>query len=348
MRFLRLLLLPFSLVFRIIVSVRNLLFDKGIKPVYPIPGKAVCIGNLAVGGTGKSPMTAYLTNLLLQKGTKPAILSRGYGRKTKGLRMASNEDTATTIGDEPFMYFRRFTGKVPVIVAEKRKEGVEAIRSTDTEAVILLDDAFQHRHVKAGLQIVLTTFNRPLFSDFMLPAGNLREPASGLKRADIVVVTKSPPSLAEDRKDHYRSKLHFDPSRIFFSSIAYDKMVPLNAGDWEDPETILLVTGIADPQQLQAELSKRAAVELIRFPDHHAFSASDLEQIQRKIDTFAGRRFAIVTTEKDAVRLVDFQDHPVLKNNPWFYQSMHVKIDREQEFNELIRRYVTGTHERSR
>lgn len=346
MQFLRLLLLPFSLLYGLIIAFRNWLFDIGIKKTYEIPNKSVCIGNITVGGTGKSPMTIYLANLFSE--FRPAILSRGYGRSTKGLKLATGEDTAATIGDEPFMYYKRFGARIPIVVAEKRRAGVELLNAQFRNPTIILDDAFQHRHVKAKFQLVLMTYDRPIFNDFPFPAGNLRENRSGIKRADALVVTKAPEKLTENDKKAVLKRLKFDPDKVFFSHIVYGDLVPLLQAEWKPVDNILLVTGIADPQPLKKHLERRYRVELMQFPDHHAFREKDIRAIHQKFDTFANRLCAIVTTEKDAVRLLEFEGHPLMTGTPWFYQSMQLHIDRTNDFNDLLLNYVTGTNERSR
>jgi tetraacyldisaccharide 4'-kinase len=345
MQFLRLLLLPLSLIYGCITAVRNWLFDRGIKKTYVIPNKSICIGNITVGGTGKSPMTIYITELL--NGFQPAILSRGYGRSTKGPMLATGTDNASTIGDEPFMYLRRFGKSVPIVVAEERKAGV-ALLNRNGLPTIILDDAFQHRQVKAGFQLVLMTYDRPIFRDFPFPAGNLRESRGGLKRADAVVITKTPAAVDENAKKAFLKRLNFPAENIFFSSIEYGAIVPLYDAIWEAPEKVLLVTGIADPRPLETYLRRQYDVELMAFPDHHAFSAKDIQAIHQKVATFASHRYAIVTTEKDAVRLLSLKDNSLIQKAPWFYQGMQVRIDREDDFNDLLLKYVTGTNERSR
>lgn len=346
MQSLRLLLLPFSFIFGMITSIRNLLFDLGIKKSYHIPGASICVGNITVGGTGKSPMTIYLLELLQQ--WQPAVLSRGYGRSTKGPILASASDNAHTIGDEPFMYLRRFEGKVPVVVAEARKEGVDILRGKFTNPTIILDDAFQHRHVKAGFQLLLMTYDRPVFSDFPFPAGNLRETRRGMKRADAIVVTKCPDILPETTRASYIRKLGFPEEKVFFSTVRYGNLIPLKDDVWNNPETLILVTGIANPEPLRAHLAQSYNVSLLAFPDHHTFTLKDIQAIHQKVATFADRRCALVTTEKDAVRLLSMEDTSVLCEYPWFYQSMQVQLDRETEFNTLLQEYVIGANERSR
>lgn len=342
----RLLLWPLSVIYGFIVSIRNWLFDKGFLKSYVIPNKSICVGNITVGGTGKSPMTIYIVELL--RDFKPAILSRGYGRATAGPIFAGDHETASTIGDEPYMYRLRFGKEVPIVVAEERKLGVELLNQTAPDSTIVLDDAFQHRKVKAGLQLVLTTFDRPIFNDHPFPAGNLRETRNGLKRADVVVVTKCPAEVDAATKAVFAQKLQFPTEKIFFTTVVYGDLKPVFSAVWSAPETVLLVTGIANPLPLKQHLEKQYKVELMAFPDHHTFTANDLQRIHQKVATFASRRFAIVTTEKDAVRLLGFAENKEIQSLPWFYQSMSLEIDRKEAFNNLLLKYVTGTNERSR
>lgn len=346
MQRMRLLLWPFSVVYGLILSFRNWLYNKGFLKTYVIPNKSICVGNITVGGTGKSPMTIYIVELL--RDFNPSILSRGYGRATKGPILAGDSETAASIGDEPFMYRQRFGKDVPIVVAEERKLGVELLNKTVPTSTIVLDDAFQHRKVTAGLQLVLTTFDRPIFNDFPFPAGNLRETRSGLKRADLVVVTKCPDLVDEATKAHYIKKLHFPTEKVFFTKVVYGDLKPVFSAVWEEPEVILLVTGIANPLPLKQHLEKQYQVELMDFADHHAFTPKDLLSIRQKVATFASRQLAIVTTEKDAVRLLGFAETQDMQALPWFYQTMSLEIDRKDAFNNLLLKYVTGTNERSR
>src|SRR6218665_1118198 len=249
MRNLRLLLLPFNLIYGIIVFIRNWSYTMGWKKSVEIPGKSICIGNITVGGTGKSPLTKEITALLLEE--HPVILSRGYGRQTKGLHIASSNSTALEIGDEPMMYWSYFQRQVPVVVSEQRILGVEWIRKNYPDAPILLDDAFQHRAVKAGLNIVLMTFDRPIFKDFTFPAGNLREFRSGVKRADIVVVTKCPENLSEVQKLEFYQKLSVSKENIYFSKVVYNPPTPIGESTWRNLKHIVLITAIAQPEPLK-------------------------------------------------------------------------------------------------
>ena len=341
----RLLLLPFSWLYGLVVSIRNWLFNIGIKKSQPIPGASICIGNITVGGTGKSPLTAYIAHLF--KAEKPVILSRGYGRKTQGLQIADENSTASEIGDEPMMYWTSFNHEIPVVVAEKRQVGVDLIRENKPNSLILLDDAFQHRAVKAGLNILLMTYERPVFKDFVFPAGNLRETRAGMKRADIALVTKCPRDLTEKDKTPFRRKIPLKPDNIFFSEVIYGELKGLFGAVWEPVDQLILVTGIAQPEPLYRFLTDNHRVEAIHFPDHHSFTLTDIQQIQQKVATFAHQRCAVVTTEKDAVRFAEWKDQILASKIPFFVQSISLKIDREEDFKALLENYVVRTNERS-
>lgn len=341
----RIILFPFSIIYMIVVWFRNFLYDVSFKKTYPIPGKSICIGNITVGGTGKSPLTSYLTKLLIEE--NPIILSRGYGRKTKGLIWASEKSTVAEIGDEPLMYWNHFAHKIPVVVSEKRILGVNSIRNSYPNAVILLDDAFQHRAVKAGLNILLMTFNRPVFNDFTFPTGNLRENRSGMKRADVVIVTKCPENLTNEQKQKFYSKLTQNQQDIFFSQIKYSALLPLFQTQEFDFEEAVLVTAIANPDPLYQHLKKQIKVTKMSYPDHHNFNEKDIQQIQQKVATFTQNKIAVITTEKDAVRFRDWEKEINSFQIPIFVQKMDIVIDRENEFINRIKAYVTATNERS-
>lgn len=341
----RLLLIPFSWLYALIVSIRNWMFDAGIKKSQPIPGASICIGNITVGGTGKSPLTAYLAHFFRTE--NPVILSRGYGRKTQGLLVADSASTASEIGDEPMMYWTNFNQQVPVVVAEKRQIGVDWIRENSPGSLILLDDAFQHRAVKAGLNILLMTYDRPIFSDFVFPAGNLREPRAGMKRADIALVTKCPQGISEKDKIPFRKKIPLNAANIFFSEVIYGDLKGLFGAVWRPVDQLILVTGIAQPEPLYRFLAENHRIEAIKFPDHHSFTQADIQLIQQKVATFANQRCAVVTTEKDAVRLAEWKDAISESGIPFFVQSISLKIDREEDFKELLKNYVVRANERS-
>lgn len=341
----RLLLLPFSWLYGLVVSLRNWFYTIGLFKSRSIPGASICIGNITVGGTGKSPLTAYIAKLF--EANKPIILSRGYGRKTQGLQVADPSSTASEIGDEPMMYWTNFNHQIPVVVAEKRQVGVDWIRQHQKDSLILLDDAFQHRAVKAGLNILLMTYDRPVFRDFVFPAGNLREPRAGMKRADIALITKCPQQLSEKDKTPFRKNIPLKAEHIFFSEVIYGELTGLFGAVWEPFDRLILVTGIAQPEPLYRFLAENHRVEAIKFPDHHSFTLADIQQIQQKVATFANQRCAVVTTEKDAVRFAEWQDAISASKIPFFVQSISLKIDREEDFKALLENYVVRTNERS-
>jgi tetraacyldisaccharide 4'-kinase len=340
MRLLRFLLFPFALLYGVITWLRNKFFDWGWKKELKIPFPSINVGNLSVGGTGKTPHV-LLFNEWLSDEKKIIILSRGYGRKTKGLIFADENSTAETIGDEPLL-FHQAMQKPTVIVCEKRKEAIINLVSKKIEnSIILLDDAFQHRHVKAGLNILLTDFNKPYFNDFMLPTGNLREFRSGVKRANIVIVTKCPNEISETEKKHFFQKIDQPKTNIFFSKIQYSEIVPLYENIVPiEIENIVLVSGIANPQPLEKHLSQFYTLKTVIFPDHHTFTLQDIERIHEIFGKFASEKSIILTTEKDAVRLEEFVADGLLKNYPWCVQKITLKIDREQELKDKLIEYV--------
>lgn len=338
MNILRFLLFPLASVYWAVTAIRNAFFNLGLFKSHVIAGKSIVVGNLSLGGTGKSPHVNYLIELLSKK-HHVATLSRGYGRKTKGLIVGNIDSTSEQIGDEPLMYKTRHGDKIEVISCESRVNGVQFIQSQYPEVdVILLDDAFQHRKVKAGLNVLITEFNHPYFSDWIFPVGRLRESRSGAKRADIVVVSKCPSDLSVEEKEKFQRRISNDCKHVFFSSIQYDNLLPINQ-NVDVTENVLLVTGIAKPQTLISSLSKKYVVTHLSYPDHHEFNEDDLAKIHKKFDTFATRNKIIVTTEKDLMRLTKFAAIYDEKF-PLFIQPITIKMDDEDRFNALITSYV--------
>lgn len=333
----RILLFPFSFLYGCVTAIRNFLYNKGIKKSYAIPGKSIVIGNLSMGGTGKSPHTLYLWSML-KENHPVSILSRGYGRKTKGLLEVKDNNTSDEVGDEPLMFKKRVGERAQVVVSESRENGVKYIHASNQKSVVLLDDAYQHRKITAGFSILLTDYNNPFYSDCVVPAGTLREWRCGKKRANCVVVTKCPETISEKEKEKIKLKIA-SPDKIFFSQIIYGDLIPFGK-EINNFDTILLVTGIANPLPLENYLKRFCKVESIIFSDHHQFTLADLEKIHAKFDTFTSQNAIIVTTEKDFVRLDTTLTEEAKQTYPWYYQSITVKIDREEEFNTLINNYV--------
>lgn len=323
------------------MSIRNVLYNWGVFKVYDIPDKSICVGNLSMGGTGKTPHVAYLTKLLSDE-QQISILSRGYGRTSKGLKPVETHNLAREVGDEPLFYKKRFGEKVQVVVSEDRKAGIQYIKESNPQSVILLDDAFQHRKVAAGLSILLTDFQEPYFKDLVVPAGRLREFQCGRKRADLVIVTKCPDNLDENVKLFYKKRLKFDKSSVYFSKIGYGDLVLFSQekANLSEIESVLLVTGIANPHPLKEHLEKKYKLTLMNFPDHYQYLESDIQNIHKKFSTFAKSKKIIVTTEKDYMRFSEFQSSIDAENIPWFYQEIDINIDQEEKFNLEIKKYV--------
>lgn len=352
-------LLPLSYLYGWGVSVRNKLYDWNWKKANSFDLPVICIGNLSVGGTGKTPHTEYLIRLLQQNGLQVATLSRGYKRHTKGYLLADAHSSAAQIGDEPCQMKRKFP-EVQVAVDEDRCHGIEQLRQLRHPPidVVLLDDAFQHRAVKAGLNILLTDYNRLFCDDCLLPAGRLRESISGKNRAQLVIVTKCPDNIKPIDFNIISKKLNLYPyQKLFFSGFRYGDLQPLGNPDnrrsrplkhFTGEEEILLVTGIASPTPLVEKLKQYTPhVKLLAFDDHHDFTPRDLKLITEQLLRMKEGKRYLITTEKDAVRLAA---HPhfneTLKNGSYLLPIEIEILQNQQEiFNQNIIGYVR-THSR--
>jgi len=332
----RILLSPCSIIFGAIAAFRRKAFQKGwlYSERFDIP--TICVGNLRVGGTGKTPHVEYIARFLSQN-HQVAILSRGYGRKTKGyLNARETQDLSSErIGDEPMQYATKFP-HIEVAVCEKRKTGIEnLLKKNPALEIIILDDAYQHLAVNYTLKILLTEYHRPFFKDFPLPSGNLRECRNAAKYADIIIVTKCPDTLTDKEKEAFLKKLK-PPLRqeVFFTKVKYDQKgegrkekgeispsnfegVPEGRGSLYENQKILLLTGIANPTPLVHYLqTQHQEVHPLHFPDHHAFTNRDIEKIIRLKEKLGGESCTIVTTEKDAARLQAFKNMPAYQMIP--------------------------------
>jgi len=317
----RILLFPFAVIYWLVILIRNKLYDKKIFSSASFGLPLICIGNLSVGGTGKSPMVEFMVKNLKDK-FKVATLSRGYKRKTKGYALANEKSDALEIGDEPMQFYLKFP-EVPVAVGEERLDAIpQLLQDRPDVECIILDDAFQHRAIKAGLNILLTDFNNLFTRDFFLPTGDLRDLKSSYKRAEIIVVTKCNAELTEEKKKEIINEIEPLPHQlIFFTANRYSD--PYNIS--KDHSTIkldmekevLLVTGIANPQPLKDLLHDHSkAYYMLHFPDHHIFSIDDWNEIIKRFESIDSKHKIILTTEKDAVRLVKFGEK--LKNFPLY------------------------------
>lgn len=332
MKIIRKLLFPFSLIYGGITLFRNYLYNTGIlsSKTYNLP--VICVGNLSTGGTGKTPMIELLAALLKQD-YKVAILSRGYKRKTKGFKEVLPNSFVEEVGDEPLQFKRKYP-EITVAVCENRQNGIEKLKPEAD--VILLDDAFQHRKVKASFNILLTPYNDLYSNDFMLPAGNLREPKSGAKRADVIVVTKCPEDVTNSAMQQVKKSLNAQPNQnVFFSKIGYDSNI--KNGSTQQPLSYLqkkdfaLVTGIANNKPLVNYLKlKGLNFTELAFKDHHNFSATELEVLKQ--------HSLIVTTEKDFMRLQSLSNSLEL-----FYLPIKTEILNEEEaFCQIVMTHVTN------
>jgi tetraacyldisaccharide 4'-kinase len=322
----RFLLFPLALVYGLIIRVRNFLFDIKIIPSEKFEVPVISVGNLIAGGSGKTPMVEYIVRLLGEN-ENIATLSRGYKRKTKGFRLASENETVETLGDEPLQYHQKFIN-LNVAVCEKRVQGIRELINnvTDLETVIL-DDAFQHRFVKPELSILVTDYFKLFSTDWLLPVGRLREHISGRKRADIIVVTKTPRIFSPIvRKQLLEEIKPFPGQLVCFSYINYLKFEPVYNSNCKYSEktesvySIIMVSGIGNPGPMQEYLRKLCTdLEIMEFPDHHQFSEKDLLNLKEKYKYLPTKRKIIVTTEKDAKRLQNAEAEEILGDLPIFY-----------------------------
>ncbi|MBN2744981.1 MAG: tetraacyldisaccharide 4'-kinase [Marinilabiliaceae bacterium] len=341
----RWLLFPISLIYGIVVRLRNLFFDWGWISSRSFDVPVISLGNITVGGTGKTPHAEYLVRLL-QPWYRLTLISRGYRRKTKGVVMATQQSTAHDIGDEPKQMLHKFPG-LGVVVAEKRVAGIEwALQQIPSPQVIVMDDAYQHRHVKPGFSVVLMDISRPLWHDAVLPAGDLREPMSGLKRANIIIVTKCLPNLSMDRAQSIVKRLKpAEHQKVFFSAFQYGNPYALFPGavPFGGGASVLVLTGIARPMPLYQHLNQLGyRVIPCSFGDHHDFSHRDLASVESRFLQLPDGERTIVTTEKDAIRLKEMTElSPLLQRSLWVIPIEPYILFGEQEmFNSQILEYV--------
>ena len=343
-------LYPASWLYGAVVMMRNKLFDWEVLQSKSFDIPIISVGNLAVGGTGKTPHTEYLIKFLCNQ-YKVAVLSRGYKRHTKGYVLATPESTARSIGDEPYQMHQKFPS-VTVAVDEKRCHGIEKLLALQKPSidVILLDDAFQHRYVKPGLSILLTDYHRLFCDDTLLPAGRLREPINGKNRAQIVIVTKCPQDIKPIDYNIITKRLNLYPyQRLFFSSFRYGNLQPVFANEGGialsllTDTDILLITGIASPAPILERLGDcTKQIDLLSFGDHHDFTHKDMQQIRERFNKLKGKRRLIITTEKDATRLIN---HPGLdaELKPFIYAlpiEIEILQNQQDKFNQHIIDYV--------
>jgi tetraacyldisaccharide 4'-kinase len=352
MQYLRWLLFPFSLLFGLVIIIRNWLFDAGLFKSHEFDIPVISVGNLEVGGAGKSPMTEYLIRLFKDQ-YKLATLSRGYGRKTKGYLLATTTTTAKDIGDEPAQFNQKFKD-ITVAVCENRVLGIEHL--SPNHQLIILDDAYQHRPVKPGFSILLFDYHHINDPRLLLPAGNFREPFSGRWRAELLVISKCPVDLSESQQAEAAERIGPLPyQKLFFTSIAYQPMKDLDGNSAlikiDEHTAIFLITAIADAKPLMQHLEhKTTQIVHHNYPDHHPFT---LKNIAKLADEFSGckaEKKIIITTEKDAQRLGEQAFQSLLRKLPVFVLPIAIRFlgDGKKQFDQILTNYVrehTANHQ---
>ena len=352
--FLKFLLIPFTLIYASVLAIRNLMFDCGFLKSSSFDLPIISVGNISVGGTGKTPHTEYLISILQNK-YKLASLSRGYKRKSKGFILANKYSNSLDLGDEPMQMNRKFP-KLNVAVDADRVNGVQQLITNKNELkldCILLDDAYQHRYIKPGLSILLIDYNRPISHDYVMPMGRLRESASGKKRADIIIMSKCPKDLSLSEANKLKKDINPQAHQeLYFTCLDYAPIEPVFKSGMELSQLnkaknkslgILLVTGIANPTPLKKYLSSYCTeLNEVKFPDHYTFKDKDLLQIEREFDNLKSDNKLIITTEKDAIRFLDMQiESDILKRNmayiPLRIEFLHKAKD---QFDKHIHNFV--------
>lgn len=343
-------LTPFSWVYGGAVWLRNKAFDFGLLPEEEQKVPVVSVGNITVGGTGKTPHVEYIIEAVYRQ-YHVGVLSRGYKRKTKGFILASDNMTPRDIGDEPYQIYRKYSGLITLAVCENRRKGINELLRIDPKIdLILLDDGFQHRYVKPKVNILLLDYNRLPFDDKLMPLGQLREPVSSVSRCDMLVVTKCPMGIPPVEIRMIKQRLNLlNYQKMFFSTIRYGEPVPvfplqsqqLTSLQWlHEDDSVLCLTGIATPKPLVRYLRQFAAqVKVMHFDDHHFFTRRDFGDIFRVYKSLPGKRKFIITTEKDAVRIMNNPYYPPIKRNCIYYIPMRVGfLDMEggNFINELV------------
>ncbi len=347
----KLFLYPISAIYGLIISIRNFLYDYKIFQSTEFEIPVISIGNITVGGTGKTPHTEYLVELLRKQFTVTTI-SRGYKRKTKGYQEVEVNSLASAIGDEPLQIKSKFPD-IQVIVDEKRVHAIKKIQVQEPAQlpdIILLDDAFQHRSVSAGINILLIDFNRPIDKDQLMPVGRLRESKWQMRRANVIIYTKCPQEISPITRRIIMKDVNLRPyQNLFFTTMVYQQLTPVFPDEAiptpklaSDKFSVLLVTGIANPEHLLKYLSNFSEnITSLKFADHHNFNAANIHQIEQKFAGIEAENKIIITTEKDSMRLKDMDLSPSLKAN-LFYIPLKIKfLDSEgKNFDEKIVTYV--------
>lgn len=335
----QLLMSPFSILYKLVMQFRNHLYDIEYKAVFRFDTKVISVGNLSMGGTGKTPFVEYILRFLIAKGysNKVATLSRGYGRKSKGFRITNDEDSTKSVGDEPFQIYQKFKTEAIVAVGEDRVLAIPSLIYENPEnEIVILDDAYQHRSVKPNLSILLTDYHSLFYQDYVLPSGTLRESRRGARRADVVIVTKCPIDLGKDEKGKIEKEIegYFD-KEVFFASVKYEKIIPTYDGQ-KVGDRIILLTGIAYAHNFKEYLNEEGfhILKHFDFADHHHFTRQEIEEIEKLAKE---KDLDIITTEKDWVRLISLPDlSKSFKSRLYYIPIMVQFLDEEKSFHQIL------------
>jgi tetraacyldisaccharide 4'-kinase len=336
-------LAPFALIFRVVTGIRNFLYDKKILKSYRSPVTSLVVGNLSVGGTGKTPMVEFLIENF-RKDLRIASLSRGYGRKTKGFIQANEKSTPKQIGDEPFQIFKKFKEEIPVFVGEDRVVALNRINKGNPGLdLVILDDAFQHRKLDADFYCLLTSFQSLFFKDYLLPMGRLRESRNGAKRADAVVVTKCPDKLTQELKEKICREIRnysFERTPVFFSKIGYGMPYQLGGRKWPFSGTVILLSGLAREEEfLTFSRSKFKVLENLNFPDHYFYQQKDIQILKELLLQHQSENPVVLTTEKDAEKVKSVAGPEFLEEFPIFVLPIESKFEPQDQ--EMLLNYIS-------
>lgn len=354
------LLAPLSLFYAMGVGLRNRLFDWGILPSERFPVPVICVGNLAVGGTGKTPHVEFLIRILKDK-YKVAVLSRGYKRKSKGFVLAQPQSTSCDIGDEPYQIYSKFPDILVAVDANRRNGIRQLLALEDPPTVILLDDAFQHRYVTPSFAIVLTEYARPFYLDYLLPFGRLRECRYGIHRADAVVVTKCCKNIKPiDYRIVEKGMYLRAHQMVFFTTVEYEEVKPVfpaeakpwSLSDVKETDSVVLVTGIASPDALIKEIKKYTShVVPLVYPDHHFFGKEDIAHIEKTFSAISSSGKMILVTEKDAARFKNMTDElPESLRRSMYYLPITIDFSTrsKEDFEEMINKHIVSFQRENR
>ena len=337
----RLILFPLAVIYDGVTRLKNFLYDQSVLNSNQFNIPIIIIGNLSVGGTGKTPHTEFLANFT-KSIKRTAVLSRGYGRKTTGYQLASSSSTAEEVGDEPLQIFHNIDD-IHVAVCEDRVTGVTRLINDHLANTIILDDAFQHRKITGSLYILLSTYKQPYYKDYVLPAGNLRETAANKKRADIIIITKCPLSLTKEQATNIIRRIKpSDSQKVFFTTIQYQKPQAICLDmNWDTTENVLLVTGIVNPKPLEEHLlNHKKKVKTISYSDHYNYGKEDIQKMQVELKKL-GNNSAIVITSKDKVKIKPLLDQMNIEL-PVFEIPIKISFlfNEEDQFKKLIHAHV--------